>query len=108
MCVVSMVSDHYRDKFVDPMNPWGIQPFQPMTPGVPMGPGYFSLDLNPPSRAEFDSLKKTVDEMKELLLKAKKYDEDNGEPDCEMDSKVEILRRVAQLVGVSLEDVFGK
>lgn len=51
-------------------------------------------------------LKRDVEEMKTLLKRAKKYDEDNGEPDCEMADKIAFLRRVAAAVGVSLTDVF--
>lgn len=46
--------------------------------------------------------------MKELLKRAKKYDEDNGEPNCEMADKVAVLKRVAELVGVSLDEIFPK
>lgn len=61
------------------------------------------------SRAEFDELKRQVMEMKELLKRAKAYDERNGEPDCEMvDEKMDLLRRVAKLVGIDLDDVIGK
>ena len=41
----------------------------------------------------------------ELLKRAKKYDEDNGEPDCEIDEKMDVLRKVAKLVGVDLDEV---
>ena len=30
-----------------------------------------------------------------LLKRAKKYDEENGEPNCEMDEKMALLRKVA-------------
>ena len=39
---------------------------------------------------------------------AKEYDERNNEPDCEVDEKMDLLRRVAKLVGVDLDDVIGK
>lgn len=37
--------------------------------------------------------------------KAKAYDEANGEPECEIESKVALLRAVAEAVGVDLDDV---
>lgn len=84
MCVVSMVGDHYRDKWQDQwLNPNRI------IPG--------------PSQQDFDALKKEVQDLKELLKRAKKYDRDNGEPDCEVDEKMDLLRKVAQKVGVNLE-----
>lgn len=104
MCSVSMIGDHYRDMWQS--QPWFNQ--------IPTGQPY---PLQPPitiytppeiSRAEFDELKRQVSEMKELLKRAKKYDEDNGEPECEVDEKMDVLRRVAKIVGVSLDDVISK
>jgi hypothetical protein len=93
MCSVSMAGDFYRDKWRDERpNLW---------------PGIYAP--NPPtiSREEFESLKKEVLDMKELLKRAKAYDERNGEPDCGVDEKMDLLRRVAKLVGVELNDVLG-
>jgi len=56
-----------------------------------------------PTREEFDSLKKTVDEMMKLLKRAKKYDQENNEPDCEIEDKMQFLREVAKRVGVDLD-----
>ena len=95
MCAVSMVADHYRDKFY-PM------PLVQTTDNL-----LRTAFVAPVSRAEFDALKRDVEEMKALLRRAKKYDEDNGEPDCEMDEKVALIRRVADAVGVDLTEVFG-
>jgi hypothetical protein len=119
MCTVSMIGDFYRDRFNEPS-----YPFTPIDPGIPLpGKPIPALPVNPipawpqPStqiwltpigRQEFDDLKKEVETMKALLIKAKIYDEANGEPDCEMEEKIALLKRVAELVGVSLEEVFGK
>ncbi len=93
MCVVSMIGDHYGEK-IPMVYPWAVQPNSPNL-------------VYPVSREEFDALRKDVQEMKELLLKAKAYDEANGEPDCAMEEKVELLKRIAELVGVDLTEVFG-
>lgn len=114
MCTVSMIGDHYRDKW-EP-RPWfpGISPMMPgvpITPSMPyqpMAPSVGAIPMPPISRAEFDALKKEVEEMKALLKRAKEYDERNGEPNCEMDEKMAVLRKVAKLVGVDLDDVIGK
>lgn len=45
--------------------------------------------------------------MKALLKRAKAYDEKNGEPNCEMDEKMAILRKVADMVGIKLDDILG-
>ena len=44
--------------------------------------------------------------MKDLLKAAKIYDEKNGEPNCEMESKIAKLKEIAQLMGVDLSEVF--
>lgn len=97
MCVVSFIGDHYQQKW----NPLS----QPITTGQGTITNGWSVAV---TREEFDKLKEEVLEMKELLKKAKIYDEQNNEPNCEMEDKVAFLKKVAELVGVSLEDVFGK
>lgn len=59
------------------------------------------------SREEFEALRKEVQELKILLLAAKRFDEAIGQKDCEMEEKVELIKRIAELVGVDLEEVFG-
>lgn len=96
MCVVSTVGDFYNNRWIKqtwyPSNP-PTAPYAPILPEI--------------TRAEFDNLRREVEEMKELLIRAKKYDEENGEPDCEMDDKLKVLRKVAEMVGIDLEDVLG-
>lgn len=111
MCVVSMVSDHYRDKWIP--RPWVVPPSDVYPfPGDnrPIRPEeiFPSIDKSKISREEFEQLKREVQEMKELLKRAKKYDEDTGQPDCQMDQKVALLRKIAEAVGVNLNDVFGE
>jgi len=120
MCVTSAVGDFYRDKWSD--RPWypGIfpsAPLQPASPGmpgtipyVPYSPNPYPLPVGaqpsvPITREEFDRLKAEVEDLKGLLKMAKAYDERNGEPECEVDDKMDLLRRVAKLVGVELDDV---
>jgi len=98
MCVVSMIGDHYRDKFTNPQQWPGIQPYVNPSQRVFESP-------DPVSRREFEALKLEVAEMKLLLARAREYDQRNGEPACEMEEKVAILRRAAELVGVGLGDV---
>lgn len=90
MCVVSFVGDHYGEKF----KPY----FQDQQTTVTSWP-------QSPTQQEFDKLKKEVLEMKELLRKAKIYDEKNNEPNCEIEDKMNFLREVAKRVGVDLDDV---
>jgi hypothetical protein len=86
-----MVGSAYQEKFT---------PFVYPQPGT-------TMTFVGVSRDEFEALKREVEEMKQLLLAAKRIDEITGQPDCETDDKVELLKRVAEAVGVDLEDVFG-
>lgn len=99
MCVVSMISDHYLDKWNLPKTSPTIAP----NTGIPAFPKYPFPDV---TREEFEALRRDVMEMKELLQKAIEYDTRNNEPECHIDEKVEILKKVAEQFGVSLEDVF--
>ncbi len=103
MCAVSMVGDYYTKKWPEPTNPFPQLPY----PGYGVGPKTTGYVPSGPSQAEFDALKKEVMEMRELLKRAKAYDEATGQKDCEMEDKVAVLRKVADLVGVDLSEVFG-
>lgn len=92
MCFVSMVGDFYSDKWRDPYKPYVANP----------------IVWNGVSQADFDALKKEVLDMKELLKRALEYDKKNNEPNCEIEDKVVLLKKVAELVGVSLDDIFKK
>ncbi len=101
MCTVSMVGDDIRDRW-SRRYPWIEE--SPLRPEWPFSPA-----PSPPEvyKQEFEALKREVEDLKALLKRAKKYDEDNGEPDCEVDEKVEIIKRVADIVGVDLSEIFG-
>lgn len=101
MCVVSMIGDHFDDKWKD------LKPFIPYQQD-------WNKNIQPinyhqkVSREEFEALKKEVEEMKALLKRAKEYDEKNNEPNCEIEEKMKFLREVAKLVGVDLDEIFNK
>lgn len=98
MCSVSFIGTGWRDT-APPNYPnvWPTVINPNLTPG--------SDDV---TRAEFEALRHEMQELKTLLLAAKRFDRETGQPDCEMDEKVEIIRRVADLVGVDLEDIFSE
>lgn len=91
MCVVSMVGDYYSEK-------WKVSP-----------PGYVGplLIPNVATKQDLEELKKEVIDMKELLKKAIEYDKKNNQPHCETEEKIELMRKVAEMVGVDLNDVLG-
>ena len=99
MCVVSMVGDHYHDKWRPYFQP---QPLNPQP--IPMD--WEKLFNPPPTKAQFDALKKEVEDMKELLRKALEYDKKNNEPHCEIEEKMAILKAVAKGMGVDLNEIF--
>jgi hypothetical protein len=119
MCVVSMIGDHYHDKWKDfdwewwrkqqenqnPISPLpGTSPYNPMNPT----PQPFPFEEKPNiGRWEFEQLRKEVEEMKQLLIKALDYDKRNNEPDCQIEDKLETLRRIAAEVGINLDDILG-
>jgi hypothetical protein len=88
-----MVADHYREKWPQDY-PWTVTPH--------------TIPPSAPTQAEFDRLKAEVDNLKKLLERAKEYDKKNNEPDCEIEDKVKFLKKVAESVGVDLEEVFKK
>lgn len=113
MCVVSMVIDHYRDRFSE--EPWWKTtpgtyptPLPDLLPPNPVLPSpFFTKPLAPIGRDEFDQLKRDIEEMKKLLIRAKEYDRKNNEPDCEMAEKAAFIKKIADFVGVDLKDVLG-
>ena len=94
MCVVSMVGDHYYDKWRE--SPWQEQArrAQRTTP------------LQAASAADVMALRKEVEEMKELLKKAVEYDRRTDQAHCENEQKIAFLRDFAESLGVNLDEVF--
>lgn len=98
MCTVSMIADHYHEKW-RPRYPDYFPPYSP--------PWTLPLPQQSISREEFDALRKEVQELAQLLKRAKKYDEDNGEPDCETETKMASLRLIAALGGLNLDELLA-
>lgn len=97
MCMVSNIGDNWKDQFPEkwPNPPPNFIPQQQLV----------HVDI---SQADFDALKKEVEERKKLLEAAKRFDEKTGQPECEMDDKVKLIKEIAKFLGVDLGDVFGK
>lgn len=87
MCTVSMVGDHYSETFPQRYEWMKVTPIELPTEV---------------SREEFERLKADVEDMKSLLERAKEYDERTGQPNCEMEEKMRLLREIAKAVGVEL------
>lgn len=95
MCVVSMVGQHYTEKF--------HREWPQFFPGALTPTPHLDFGRLAVSRQEFDELKRQVEEMVSLLRRAKMYDESHSEPDCEIEEKMAALRTIARLVGVDLD-----
>jgi len=94
MCVVSMIMDHYYDewwrRYRNPTLPPVTIPVFPYTPQP--------LPQPMPTQQE-------LDEFRRLLDRARKYDKDNGEPDCELEQKRQKLKGMAKELGVDISFV---
>ena len=58
------------------------------------------------SKEDFEAFRKEFLEFKDLVKRALKYDVDNNQPDCEVDDKVNAVRKIAEQLGIDMEDVF--
>lgn len=81
MCVVSMIMDHYRDKWA---------------PMVPQQPFVWPVPYTPPITPE------EIAEFRRLLDRAREYDRRNNEPDCELEEKKEAIRKIAKALGIEI------
>lgn len=97
MCAVSAIGDNFRDSFP---GRWPNFQIPPALPGAVPGA------LGGVSRLEFEALKREVQELRALLLAAKKFDEATGQTECEIDDKVAFIKWLADFVGVDMKDVF--
>jgi len=85
MCVVSMVYDYYQDKWK--------QPFV-----LPTYPSWI-VPLSIPPQLTPEELQ----DLRKLLERAKKYDEENNQNDCELEEKKKKLRELAAELGAKVD-----
>ncbi len=88
MCTVSMIFDHYRERW----NPPGYWPVPPQTVPLPQ-----IIQTEPTISQE------EIAEFRRLLERARKYDADHNQPDCEMEEKRAALLAIAKALGVEIE-----
>lgn len=94
MCTISGTGDHFFKKWED----------DPFVKGII---GTTRSYIPEVSKLEFEELKAEFKEMKELLKKAKILDDTLGTPDCENEEKFEMIRKLAKVLEVDLEDVLN-
>jgi hypothetical protein len=95
MCVISFIGDQWRQS-----PPTAVKPFIDTASSTSI--------ITHPTRAEFEALKAEMEALRKLLTAAKIYDAETGQPDCEMEEKVALIKRLAELVGVDMSEVFGE
>lgn len=116
MCVVSMVMDHYGDKWrpLVPQYPYpGVYPYWPQQPAVPQTPEDLQRELakfhklvTPPAPAQKPLVSdEEIAEFRRLLDRARDYDKRNSEPDCELAEKRDALKVIAKALGVDISFV---
>lgn len=103
MCVVSMVVDHYTEKW-DRRVPYS---------GTSIGSDYmvYPGGVNYPNTTVEEKAVTTrriptpaeVEEFYELLGKAREYDKAHNQPSCEMEEKKAALMKVAAGLGIRIE-----
>jgi hypothetical protein len=98
MCTVSQIADGWTLR--NPQYHQWVTP-EPVTSTI-------TYIHDGPTRAEFEALKQELQELKVLLLAAKRYDEATGQKDCEDVDKVAIFKKLAKLVEVDFDEVFRK
>lgn len=96
MCTVSYIGDQ-ATRTIPYQHPW-TQPIIYQTIANP----------DAPTRAEYEALKREIEALKELLKAAKEYDDATGQPDCEVDEKIDTLRKLAAIVGIDLDEIFER
>lgn len=96
MCTVSMVTDYWKDNNL------------PKYPNIMTYPNTGVAGWPPPqvSREEFEALRKDMQELKELLIAAKKFDVATNQHNCEKEENVKALIRIAKVLDVDFEDIF--
>jgi hypothetical protein len=101
MCMVSAVGDNWSNTFLKKEYWDRVHPLIYPQPNIHPAPASTVIQVGV-GKEDFEALKKEVLELKELLKAAKKFDEATGQKDCEMEDKIDLMRRVAKLVGVDL------
>lgn len=102
MCVMSYVATDWNNR---EGQEWASV-FKNLQNPIPLTAPPYTSNIQPNYQHQIDDLRHEMEELKKLLLAAKEYDKNTGQPDCEMEEKVELIKRLAKLCGVDMQDVF--
>lgn len=103
MCIVSMIGDDFyrrrRDTWPPIYRPWESP--HPSDAEKAVKESFRDAVQS----AQIAELKKEIEALKELIKAAKKYDEVTGQPACEHGDKVKLIKDMARVLDVDLEDL---
>lgn len=105
MCTVSMIMDHYGDKWrplVPQITPWHQQPYVP-DPKEAAEQAERMRQLFAPKPPAITP--EEIAEFRRLLDRAREYDKRNNEPDCELAEKRDALKVIAAALGIDISFV---
>lgn len=98
MCVVSYVGDYWKDDFEDK--------WPNIYEKIITEPSPNTIDMNQfATKEDIAAIRREIEELKKLLKAAIKYDEATNQPHCEMEDKIDLIKKVAEMVGVDLSDL---
>lgn len=103
MCVYSMIADDWNRR-----NGQWVEPL--ITPTITPDPSYFRFVTpeSPATKKDIDDLRAELQELKKLLKAAAAYDAASGQPECEQEEKIALIRKMAEITGVDMEDCLPK
>ena len=84
MCIVSNVGDYWNTK---------IYPTYPTEP------------IKNWPNSEVESLKRDINALKKLLKEALEFGKATGQPHCEHEDKIKLIKKMADAAGVDISDV---
>src|SRR4051812_9455869 len=103
MCMVSAVLGNWANAFPQQ---WP-QIYPDTVPSIPTAiPNTYMGTVQFATKQDIDALRQEILELKELLLAAKKFDDQTNQPDCEEEAKVALIKAVAKVVGIDMNDIF--
>lgn len=106
MCAVSAIIDYEIDRWSNNYNHFWDHPKKVDDLRGHYVPNNTYVINSGVTKEEFEAFSKEFLELKKLVQAALEFDKNSNQPHCEVDEKVAIVKKVAEQLGVSMEDVF--
>ncbi len=105
MCTYSAIADNFR-RTAPERHPWIppviINPHDVTKRDVENNNFVYTEPLA--TKQDIADLRKEMLALKDILKAALKFDEETGQKDCEQEDKIRMIRELAEMVGVDMED----